>query len=268
GAGPPPSQAVPRRRWPAALAAVLLLAGAWPLGRWLCAWSLKPMAVSGMTLDHPTALACDGRRLWVSDWNGTLQSFDAADLSAPASSASLASLGAYRPVALALGGGRFYTLDAAQARIVRHQPDAPATVLYARPAPGPAPTALAWDGQALWSYDAFNKRLYRHGPDESEAKAYALDAGVAVAAMQWLDGRLWLWDGRGRRLMVFDLVNEAFVPSWSAALDENAVGLAAAGAAGARPKTRDILVLVGPSARRQGFALLRCRVGWRAFTIF
>ncbi|MCX5795730.1 MAG: hypothetical protein NTY77_09575 [Elusimicrobia bacterium] len=272
GDGAPLRAAAPRRRWlgPAAVAAGLLLAAAWPLGRWLSAWSLKPLTTRGLALDHPTALASDGKRLWVSDWKGTLEAFDPADLRAPVSSASVSGIGAYRPVALALGGERFYTLDAAQARIVRHQPDDPGTVLYAKPAPGPAPTALAWDGQALWSYDAFNKRLYRHGAEETDAKAYPLEADVLPAAMQWLGGRLWLWDSRSRRLMAFDLANEAFAPAWAVALDENVVGLTAAQAdgAGAGSKTEDILVLAGPSARRQGFALARYRVGWRLFTIF
>ena len=170
-------------------------------------------------------------------------------------------------MALALGRERFYTLDAAQARIVRHQPEDPGTVLYAKPAPGPAPTALAWDGEALWSYDAVNKSLYRHGADESDAKAYPLEADVVPTAMQWLGGRLWLFDSRGRRLLAFQLVNGSFAPAWAIALGESAVGIASAGAE-VKPRSEDILVLAGPSARRQGFALVRYRVGWRAFTIF
>jgi len=269
-----------RRLAPALAAAGLLLAAAWPRGRWLTGWSLKPLETRAFALDNPTALASDGARLWVSDWKGTLEAFDPADLRAPARSVRVSGLGVYRPVSLALGRERFYTLDAAQARIVRHQPQDPASVLYAKPAPGPAPTALAWDGAALWSYDAVNKSLYRHGADESDAKAYPLEADVVPTVMQWLGGRLWLFDSRGRRLMAFDFANDVFAPVCAVALDESAVGLAAAMGLpsreggrspfpeGTRPKTEEILVLAGPSARRQGFALARYRVGWRAFIIF
>jgi len=258
-----------RRFAPAAVAAGLLLAAAWPLGLWLSAWSFKPLTTRGFALDNPTALASDGTRLWVSDWNGTLQAFDLADLRAPVRSMRVSGLGTYRPVSLAVGRKRFYTLDAAQARIVRHQPEDPRTVLYAKPAPGPAPTALAWDGKALWSYDAVNKCLYRHGADESDAKAYPLEADVVPTAMQWSGGRLWLFDSRSRRLMAFGLVNDAFAPVWAFALGESAVGLAdARGLEGGAGITEDVLVLAGPSALRQGFALVRYRVGRRAFTFF
>jgi hypothetical protein len=263
----------PRRpsRWrrfaPAALVAGLLLAAAWPLGRWLSAWSLKPLTSRGFALDNPTALASDGTRLWVSDWKGTLQAFDPADLRAPVRTARVTGIGAYRPVALAVGRERFYSLDAAQARIVRHQPEDPGTVLYAKPAPGPAPTALAWDGKALWSYDAVNKCLYRHGADEADAKAYPLEAEVVPTAMQWLGGRLWLFDSRSRRLMAFEFVNDAFAPAAAVALGESVIGLVSAGAS-SRPRTEEILVLAGPSASRPGFALLRCLVGLQLFTVF
>ena len=256
-----------RRMAPAVVLAGLLLAAAWPLGRWLSGWSLKPLTSRGFSLDNPTALASDGTGLWVSDWKGTLEAFDPADLRAPIHMARVTGIGAYRPVALALGRERFYSLDAAQARIVRHRPEDPGIVLYSKPAPGPAPTALAWDGKALWSYDAVNKCLYRHGVDEADAKAYPLEADVVPTAMQWLGGRLWLFDSRSRRLMAFEFVNDAFAPAWAVSLGESVIGLVSAGSA-SRPRTEEILVLAGPSASRPGFALLRCLVGLHVFTIF
>ncbi|MBI5239334.1 MAG: hypothetical protein HY926_02595 [Elusimicrobia bacterium] len=256
-----------RRHAGALVAAALLAAAAWPLGRWSTGWSLKTLGASALALDNPTALASDGDLLWISDWKGTLEAVDPRDPRAPARSLKVSGLGVYRPVALALGRERFYSLDAAQARIVRHQPADPASVLYSKPTPGPAPTALAWDGAALWSYDAVNKSLYRHGADESDAKAYALPSDLVPTAMGWLGRRLWLFDSRGRRLMAFEMRGETFAPVCSAAVDESVLGIASAGAA-AGPRREEIFALAGPSARRTGFALVRYLAGWRLFTIF
>jgi hypothetical protein len=256
-----------RRHAGALAAAVAFAAAAWPLGLWLTGWSLKALSESPVALDNPTSLASDGSLLWVSDWKGTLEALDPRDPRTPVRSLRVSGLGVYRPVALALGRERFYSLDAAQARIVRHQPQDPAAVLYSKPTPGPAPTALAWDGAALWSYDAVNKSLYRHGADESEAKAYALASDLVPTAMQWLGRRLWLFDSRGRRLMAFELVDDGFRQVCAAPIGESALGLAAAAAA-AGPRREEILVLAGPSAGRTSFALVRYRAGWRLFTIF
>ncbi|MBI5239680.1 MAG: hypothetical protein HY926_04350 [Elusimicrobia bacterium] len=263
----PPRPSWGRRFAPALAAAAVLAVLAWPLGRWLTGWSLQTLGASALALDNPTALASDGSLLWVSDWKGTLEALDPRDLRAPVRSLKVSGLGVYRPVALALGRERFYTLDAAQARIVRHQPRDPAVVLYAKPTPGPAPTALAWDGAALWSYDAVNKSLYRHGSDESDAKAYALPSELVPTAMQWLGRRLWLFDSRGRRLMAFEIRDDSFVPVCAAPVDDSVLGLAAAGTA-VKPRAEEIVALAGPSARRTGFALMRYRIGWRLFTIF
>jgi len=272
GTWAPPRTTRWRRIGPVLALAGLLAASVWPLSRVLTAWTLKPLAVQSFPLDNPTAMASDGTLLWVTDWKGTLEAYDPQDLRSPKRSLTVILPGAsaraaYRPVAVALGREMFYTLDAAQARIVRHRPDDPGLVLYAKPAPGPAPTALAWDGQALWSYDAVNKSLYRHGADESEFKAYPIEADVVPTAMQWLGGRLWLFDSRSRRLMGFEFSNDALRPVAALAAGETIIGLASAGFSG-KPRREEVWALAGPTARRPGFALLRYRLGWRLFTIF
>jgi hypothetical protein len=277
----PPRSGFRRRALPWLLALALLAAAAVPAWRWLSVWTMTPIAVKSFTLDNPTSMASDGTVLWVTDWKGTLSAYDPYDLRSPLRSLHVSISGAYRPAAVAIGREMFYTLDAAQGRIVRHQPGDPSAILYWKPAPGPAPTALAWDGKALWSYDAVNKAVYRHGADEANAKAYVLDADVVPTAMNWLGGRLWLFDSRSRRVMAFDFTNDAFTPGFSFAPGESFIGLAAAGTVpagssvrrlpfldGAAPRAQDLLALAGPTAKRQGFALVRLRCGTRLLTIF
>jgi len=273
GAAPPqPRPSRWRKAWPALALCCLFAALVLPLGRWFAAWTLKPLSIQNFALDNPTAMSAEGRLLWVSDWKGTLSVYDPQDLRSPARSASVVGIGAYRPVAVAVGREIFYTLDAAQARVVRHRPDDPGSVLYAKAAPGPAPAALAWDGKALWSYDAVNKTLYRHGADESNAKAYPLEGDVVPTVLQWIKGKLWLYDSRSRRLKAYLFANDAFTPLFSLDPEETVIGLAAAqgrpsspeGAAGAD----EVFILAGPTAQRQGFSLVRYRCGRRIFTIF
>ncbi|MDD5656180.1 MAG: hypothetical protein PHF00_02885, partial [Elusimicrobia bacterium] len=267
-----------RRRRPvlawAAAAALLLAAAAWPLWRLGSAWTVLPLSSRAVPLGNPTAMAWDGELLWIADWNGALEAFDAAEPGAARRSLKVLLPGSepgraepYRPLALAAGREIFYSLDAAKARIVRHRPDDPAAILYTKPAPGPAPTALAWDGKALWSYDAVNKSLYRHGSDEADAKPYALAADVVPTAMAWVGSRLWIYDSRGRRVLAFDFAQGAFAPAADFAVGEGVVGLAATGPF-SRPRTAEVSVLLGPTAQRPGFALARWRCGPRLFTIF
>lgn len=280
-----------RRRLPWALSALMAAAllAAWPVFRFCSVWSLKPLATRAMSLDNPTAMASDGTLLWIADWKGAMEAVDPAKPGAAVRSLLVAVPGTggkkdpYRPLSLAVGTEIFYSLDAAKARIVRHQPEDPAAILYTKPTPGPAPTALAWDGAALWSYDAVNKSLYRHGADEADAKAYGLAADVVPTAMAWLGGRLWVFDARGRRLLAFDFVKDSFVPAGSFAAAETVIGLAAARglptAAGGRahfaqsagrplPGVTELEVLLAPTAKRASFALSRWRCGPRLFTIF
>ncbi|TPW19839.1 MAG: hypothetical protein FD126_2282 [Elusimicrobia bacterium] len=129
---------------------------------------------------------------------------------------------AYHPAGLSIWGGKMYTLDTAQARILRHPQETPAKVESAWPTPGPAPVALAHDGRNLWSYDAATKVLYRHlgeGP-ESQTEQFKVSADVVLTAIRWHKDELWAWDAKGRQVLVLRQEGRNFEISQSAPLPD------------------------------------------------
>jgi hypothetical protein len=202
-------------------------------------------------------LAFDGSSLWVSDWGGRLFSVDPSDPRRVLLQAAPQPGGPYRPTAIAAGGGALWTLDAAQARLLRHSKDAPDRILAARPSPGPAPTALAFDGETVWSYDALNRAVTRHGGDDAPTQTYALPDDAVPNAMTWADGRLWIYDAKARRLLVYELANGKLSRTADEPAPEPGVlGLAAAGG----PNDRRVYVLVGPSGARGAAEIVRYRL--------
>lgn len=231
------------------------------LGWWLAGWTLKAGPAQTLALESPTGMALAGGRIWLADWNGRLAAFELADLRAQVKTAVPAVAAPYRPAAVAAAGALLWTLDTAQARIVRHDAADPSKIIAERPAPGPAPTALAHDGKHLWSYDAANRSLYRHGEDEGTFKAYPLGGDAVPTAMAWSEGLLWLYDSKARALRVYERSEDVLVPAGRHDLGAPVTALAPQGSG-------YILVLVGPSAERAGAAVIRYRHGRRAFTIF
>ncbi len=246
------------RRW--ALGAALALAAAAaavPIWRGAAAWRFVPEAVAPAPTANPSALAFDGSSLWIADWSGRLVSVDAADPRRIRLSAFPRPGGPYRPTGIAVGGGALWTIDAAQARLLRHSAAAPERVTAARPSPGPAPTALAFDGETVWSYDAVNRALTRHGGDDAPAQTFALPDEAVPNAMTWADGRLWIHDAKARRLLVYELRDGKLSRVAAMPAPETGVlGLAAAGT----PAERRVYVLVGPSGARAQAAIIRYRL--------
>lgn len=246
-----------RRNWAAALAVALVLgAAAGPAWRAATKWRFVPQATSPAASANPSALAFDGTVLWVADWGGRLVAVDPADPRRVVRQAAPAPGGPYRPTAVAAGGGVLWTLDAAQARLLRHSAAAPEKILSARPSPGPAPTALAFDGETVWSYDAVDRAFTRHAGDDAPAKKYALPDDAVPNAMAWADGRLWVHDAKGRRLLVYALEGDRLVRVASEAMPAaGALGLAPAPGGSARE--RSAFVLYGPTGDRGQAAVVR-----------
>ncbi|MDD5303787.1 MAG: hypothetical protein PHS14_11850, partial [Elusimicrobia bacterium] len=249
-----------------ALAGAALIALSIPAWRWGAEWRYEAEATAPVAALNPTALASDGILLWVADWGGRLSALDPVDPRRAVREVAVPSGGLFRPMALAFGDGRMWTLDAARARLIRANASRPETVLAAIPSPGPAPTALAFDGSALWSYDAANRALYRHAADEATYQSYPIEDDVVPNALAWVDGRLWLHDTKSRRIMIYALENGRFTlkenhPSPDAATIGFAVLPGKDG--------RRMWALVGPSAERSQPALLRLRLRRRIpFAIF
>lgn len=249
-----------------ALAGVLLIAAAVPAWRWGAEWRFTPEATAPVASLNPTALAFDGTLLWVADWGGRISALDPADPRRAVREIAVPSGGLFRPVALAFGDGRMWTLDSARARLLRSLAARPESVVAAVASPGPAPTALAFDGASLWSYDAANRSLYRHASDEATYQAFPIEDDVVPNALSWVDGRLWLHDTKSRRIMIYALEDGRFAlkedhPSPDAAT----IGFAVLPGAGGRR----VWALVGPSAQRAQPALLRLRLHRRIpFAIF
>ena len=243
----------------AGLAAAVAVAVALPLawrhwaGRHFRIEASQALAASS----NPTALGFDGSLLWVASWDGKLGAYDPQNVETAVRVASPPDLLPYRPVAMAFGGEFLWTLDAAQARVIRHKASDPSRVLAMRPSPGPAPTALAFDGQSLWSYDAANRSLYRHGSDEGSVKAYALGPELVVTAMVWVDGDLWVFDAKSRQLVDYALKNDVFKRAQTYALDEPVLALAAASGLVDGRRRPQLWALAGPAGARQTPAFLR-----------
>jgi outer membrane protein assembly factor BamB len=247
-----------RRRWAlAVVVALVAAAAAVPAWRAATVWRFTSESVAPAPTGNPTGLAYDGNALWISDWSGRLVAVDPADPRRVLVQSAPQPGGPYHPTAIAAGGGALWTLDAAQSRLVRHSAAAPDRILAARPSPGPAPAALAFDGETVWSYDAVNRALTRHGGDDAPAQTYALPDEAAPNAMTWADGRLWIYDAKARRLLVYEVANGKLSRvSSEPAPEAGVLGLAAAGA----PADRRVYVLVGPSGARGAAEIVRDRL--------
>lgn len=246
-----------RVRWAAGLlVAGALVAAGRPAWRSATAWRFAAEATSPAAASNPSALAFDGTSLWIADWGGRLVSVDPADPRRILRQAAPAPGGPYRPTAVAAGGGVLWTLDAAQARLIRHSASAPEKILSARPSPGPAPTALAFDGETVWSYDAVDRAFTRHGGDDAPVKKYALPDDAVPNAMAWSDGRLWVHDSKARRLLVYALEGDKLVRVASETMPAGgALGIAPA--PGASSRERRAYVLYGPTGDRGQPAVVR-----------
>jgi streptogramin lyase len=220
-------------------------------------WRFTSEAVSPAPTANPSALAYDGASLWIADWSGRLVSVDPADPRRVRLQAAPQPGGPYRPTAIAAGAGSVWTLDAAQGRLLRHMAAAPDRIVSARPSPGPAPTALAFDGETVWSYDAVTRALVRHGGDDAPAQTFALPDEAAPNAMAWVDGRLWINDAKGRRLLVYALRDGKL--DRVAAEPEPETGVIGL-AAGGTPADRLVYFLLAPSGARAGAEIVRYRL--------
>ncbi|MFI5347583.1 MAG: hypothetical protein ACHQ51_14505 [Elusimicrobiota bacterium] len=246
-----------RRGTIAAVAALAVLAAAVPAWRSASVWRFEAQATSPAPTPNPSALAFDGANLWIADWSGRLVAVDPADPRRIVRQAVPAPGGPYRPTAVAVGGGALWTLDAAQPRLLRHSSSAPEKITAARPSPGPAPTALAFDGETVWSYDAVDRALTRHGGDDAPVESYALPDDAAPDAMAWADGRLWVYDAKGRRLLIYSVEKDKLVRvAVQPMADANVLGLAVAGT----PAERLAYVLLGPSGARAQAVIVRYRI--------
>lgn len=256
-----------RRAAGLAFAMILVAAGAGPSWRWARAWRYAPLSTAPVAAATPAALAYDGARLWIADWNGTLTAYDPADPRRATRALRPVVGSPYRPTSLAFGGGTLWSLDAAQARLLRHNAAEPEKVVAIRPSPGPAPTALAYDGQSLWSYDAANRSLYKHGGDESVYKSFAIAEEVVPNAMVWVGSRLWMHDAKTRTLRAYQEKDGGVVlVETQPAPDAGVLGLAVIGGA---EGGRVLAVLAGATGARPQPALLQLKVRRRAgFTAF
>lgn len=185
------------------LAGALAAAVGLPLWQYNTRLRLVPLSAEAVAVENPTALAFDGSQLWIAEWSGRLVSLDPARPARQLSAAPVTATGPYHPTAIALAGETLWSVDTAQARILRHATLDPALPRDSWASPGPAPLAVAHDGTRLWSYDAVNRTIYRHDGDgpQAQVKGYPLDLDVVPTSMQWAGPELWLHDSKGHRLL-------------------------------------------------------------------
>jgi hypothetical protein len=239
-----------------AFAGVLVAAGL-PAWRYATALRFVVESTSPAPTQTPTALAFDGSLIWMSDWNGKLLTIDPASPRRVVSTWAPAPGGPYRPTALAVGGGALWSLDAAQARLLRHSTAGPERILAARPSPGAAPTAIAFDGQTVWTYDAADRTLTRHGGDDAPVQAYSLPDEAVPNAMAWSGDYLWISDAKGRRLLIYKVEGKSLVRAAVEPFPEpGVVGLALSGSG----RERRLYLLLAPSGARAAAELVRYRL--------
>ena len=249
----------PLRRAFYAAAAAAALALCFGVYRYTQRLRLEPLASTPVSSENPTGMAFDGSTLWVCDWNGDFFSLSPEDPSRVLRTVKAAPSGAYHPVALAVWGESLYSIDSAQARVLRHQSDDPSKVKAVWPAPGPAPTALAHDGRNLWSYDAVTRSIYRHLGEGAEGGTEAYPFPDALpAAMAWYKDELWVSDPKSARLAVFRINGRALEPVRSEKRVESFTGMAL-GMKGLSEGTRR-LELLALSPGSSGVAMRRYRV--------
>ncbi|MBI4678413.1 MAG: hypothetical protein HY748_12605 [Elusimicrobia bacterium] len=242
------------RRAKGALTASLVVGlalSAIPLWRHFSRPRLKAVSVQAVELDNPTGMTYDGAKIWVSQWSGELRSFDPKDLRSKTLHPASKGLGAYRPTALAAAGDFLWSVDSAQARVIKHKAGKPEVVLASLRAPGPAPCALAFDGSSLWLYDAATSAIYRQKGGSADFAAVPAEVEIVPAAMAFVDGRLWAFDSKSREMVIMEL-KDGKLKSWTRqAIPESLLGVSVAG--------RELWALAGPAMERPGYALVKYR---------
>jgi len=265
-AAPAPLQAATRvrasrpwRRLGAAFALALALAGLVPLYREWHRLRIDPIAESPVAVSNPTGMAYDGSVLWVCDWSGEFFSMDPQDPSRVLERMKVSPGGTYHPIALALAGDALYSVDSAQSRVVRHTIGRPSDIKAAWPSPGPAPAALAHDGKNLWSYDAVARTFYRHLTEGADAvtENYRAESDVAPAAMTWHNGELWVYDSKGKQIVVFVVRGHSLQPIKAAGFPTAVQSLAMVFASSDVEKHRLELWALAPAGVQSPSATLR-----------
>ncbi|MBI5242638.1 MAG: hypothetical protein HY922_03010 [Elusimicrobia bacterium] len=253
----------PWRKIASALTLALALAGSAPLYRYWQRLRLDFVSEAPVALSNPTGMAYDGSLLWACDWRGELVSLDPQDPSRVLERMRASPGGKYHPVALALSGDALYSLDSAQSRIARHTIGRPSEIKAVWPTPGPAPAALAHDGKNLWSYDAVTRTFYRHlseGPD-GVCEDYRSELDLVPGAMTWHNGELWVYDSKGKRVIVFGVRGHSLEPVKAAgfAAAAQSLALALAPSQGGRPRL-ELWALAPAGAQSPAATLRRYRV--------
>ncbi|MBI5210353.1 MAG: hypothetical protein HY927_10315 [Elusimicrobia bacterium] len=236
------------------LALVLVAAvglAAVPLARLAGKPRLKAVASEPLRLENPTGLAFDGALVWVSQWDGEIVSFDPADLRTVLKRFAVKKLEPFRPAALAAGAEALWSLDSAQARIIKHRAGRPEEVLAILRAPGPAPCALAFDGTSLWLYDAATQAIYRQKGDTADFAAVPAETEMVPSAMAFVKGKLWVADSKTRELVVLELKDGKLRAVSRQPAAEPLMALSAA--------DERVWALAGPSMERPGHAIVQYR---------
>jgi hypothetical protein len=183
------------------LAGLMLLSVAgWQLYVYRAKAHYTLLASVPLDLPNPSGLAVTKDGIWLADWNKGLALKDIKDyatlrvLPAPAGTP-------LRPGALSVSDGGLWTLDMAQLRYAR-QDFRNGSIAESVKTPGPAPQGAAWDGYSLWAFDASSGLLYKYGldPAAGASATYTLEGLKSLASMQWVDGQLWVLDGKNTLL--------------------------------------------------------------------
>lgn len=122
----------------------------------------KPKSVSSWELpySHPSGIAFDGGKLWISDWySQSLYLHEPEKMSVT----KVVSLPASVPVTLCAGGGNLWV--GTSAGIEKRMPDSKLTVLARYKFPGREISGICHDGLYVWTADAGEGKIRRHITD-------------------------------------------------------------------------------------------------------
>lgn len=170
--------------------------------------------VFSVPYSHPTALAFDGKNLWVSSW--FTQNIYKHQLDTSFAVKESYYFPTLHPTGLAWGENCLWTCDSWARKIYRHNLDATLSVAVSYNAPGTNPSALYWDGINLWSVDAGEDKIYKHKIDEQLSVVAVYDSPGPGPVGIFSDGKfLWTVDSETNKIYKHRLDDKLTVVGFS-----------------------------------------------------
>ncbi|MCB4757450.1 MAG: hypothetical protein LHV69_10550 [Elusimicrobia bacterium] len=99
-----------------------------------------------------------------------------------------------------------FSINGFDSKILEHALTSDHHVLNEIPFPGGKPSSLFWDGQDIWAFDKGEGKLIQfQGTDFGEVKSQHSLSNVSATAIQVVNNRVWILDGKIREIGLYRL---------------------------------------------------------------